>query len=250
MKLTTVTAYFHNAKPPDSYTMSNTVYTKVDLATYLGPRGRIKPYDASIIDAVTSVDGAILAGGFVASLLKPTNEPSDIDVFFTNSNAFIKVFEALTTDYNSRGPTSDSALGNYTTDVDLHRLENESHTLRVVKLVHKYDKSKLPIQLIKMFWFDSPEHVIDSFDFTSTQFAINNNKQLVYNPLSLSDLMEGRLVINKQQYPMDMVYRMMKYARKGFVMPASEIKKVVEAIRKNPTSNMSILDFTGYEVHK
>ena len=82
----------------------------------------------------------------------------------------------------------------------------------------KYTHPKrLPIQLLKLHWYTSAEHVIDSFDFTVAQFAIEvDTGDLVANPISFLDLARKRLVLHRMQWPSSTLRRMVKYSKKGY----------------------------------
>lgn len=77
--------------------------------------------------------------------------------------------------------------------------------------------SALPIdvQAIRFRFYDSPEAVIDSFDYTITQFAFDG-KDLITTPVALWDLGRKRLAIHKITYPVATMRRLLKYTRQGF----------------------------------
>lgn len=77
--------------------------------------------------------------------------------------------------------------------------------------------SSLPIdvQAIRFRFYDSPEAVIDSFDYTITQFAFDGTN-LVTTPTALWDLGRKRLAIHKVTYPVATMRRLLKYTRQGF----------------------------------
>ena len=77
--------------------------------------------------------------------------------------------------------------------------------------------SALPIdvQAIRFRFYDSPEAVIDSFDYTITQFAFDGTN-LITTPTALWDLGRKRLAIHKVTYPVATMRRLLKYTRQGF----------------------------------
>lgn len=78
-------------------------------------------------------------------------------------------------------------------------------------------ESQLHVQCVKIAWFDDVEHVVDSFDFTAIQFAIDVEKsELVFNPVSPLDYAQRRLVIHNRESDRRLGKRIEKYVLKGF----------------------------------
>lgn len=77
--------------------------------------------------------------------------------------------------------------------------------------------SALPveIQAIRFRFYASAEQVIDSFDYTITQFALDGDT-LVTTPHALWDLGRKKLAIHKITYPVATMRRMLKYTQQGF----------------------------------
>lgn len=77
--------------------------------------------------------------------------------------------------------------------------------------------SALPvdIQAIRFRFYASAEDVIDSFDYTITQFALDKN-ELVTTPEALWDLGRKKLALHKVTYPVATMRRMLKYTQQGF----------------------------------
>jgi len=71
------------------------------------------------------------------------------------------------------------------------------------------------IQAIRFRYYSSAEEVIDSFDYTITQFALEGD-QLVTTPSALWDLGRRKLAIHKITYPVATMRRMLKYTNQGF----------------------------------
>ena len=94
-----------------------------------------------------------------------------------------------------------------------------------------------PIQLVKLVWYDSAEHVIDSFDLTVVQFA-TDGEDLVFNPVAMLDLARKRIVLHRMQFPTSTLRRLVKYTKKGFYACPGSLQRicteVADAIAKNP----------------
>ncbi len=107
---------------------------------------------------------------------------------------------------------------------DLDHLGNA----RFITWVHP---TRPALQLIRMVWYDSPEHVIDSFDLSVVQFAADG-KSLYYNPASWLDLSRKRLVLHRMQFPASTLRRLIKYASKGFYACPGALAHICEEIQK------------------
>lgn len=86
--------------------------------------------------------------------------------------------------------------------------------------------------LVKKF-FDTPQATIDAFDFTVSMFAVDTER-VYHGETSFIDLSKRQLMINKITYPASTMSRAFRYYKKGFLMCAGEMKKMVEAIREMP----------------
>ena len=95
--------------------------------------------------------------------------------------------------------------------------------------------SELPvdIQAIRFRFYDSAEAVIDSFDYTITQFALDGGS-LVTTSYALWDLGRRKLAIHKVTYPVATLRRMLKYTRQGFTACAGCMATLMRETASNP----------------
>ncbi len=152
-------------------------------------------------------------GDAVAELVRGHRAQKDIDLFFTSEKAFRDTLELLQNpDYTDKEAWM---WQRYEIDDEHAKAleEGGSHDMRFVNFLS--DNRKPDMQLIKLVWYQDAEHVIDTFDFTCVQFAIEG-KDLVMNPLSVFDLDRKRLVLHRMQYPGSTLRRLLKYSQKGF----------------------------------
>ena len=193
--------------------------------------------------------GVIIAGGFMTAVMGENKDAQDIDLFFTSEKAFIETYKLLT----SPDESDDDAWGikGYSLDPETKGIvenamntkindnDNESAKLtlkniRYLKFVHP---KRLPIQLIKLAWYTDAEHVIDSFDLTVAQFAVQimreGNAELVANPISFIDLARKRLVLHRMQFPSSTLRRVIKYSKKGYYACPGSLATISEEIAKN-----------------
>lgn len=145
-----------------------------------------------VLDAVRN--GAWCAGGAVRRTLIKHALDSDFDFFFRSADDLAE--------WEKKLPGT------------LHLVRETEH--------HKHWKgtvegSALPveIQAIRFRYYATAEAVIDSFDYTITQFALDGDT-LVTTPEALWDLGRKRLAIHKVTYPVATMRRMLKYARQGY----------------------------------
>ena len=90
----------------------------------------------------------------------------------------------------------------------------------------------LTYDLVKKFFTD-PQTTIESFDFTVSMFAVDNEK-IYHGETTFIDLAKRQLMINKITYPASTMSRAFRYYKKGFSMCLGEMKKLVEAIQDMP----------------
>jgi len=86
--------------------------------------------------------------------------------------------------------------------------------------------------LVKMF-FSNPQATIDTFDFTVSMLAVDNEK-IYHGETTFIDLAKRQLMINKITYPASSLSRAFRYYTKGFRMCHGEMKKLFEAIQCAP----------------
>ena len=127
--------------------------------------------------------------------------------------------------------------------------KNLPDTLKLVRETeqHKHWRgpvggSELPvdIQAIRFKFYDSAEAVIDSFDYTITQFALDG-QVLVTTPYALWDLGRKRLAIHKVTYPVATMRRMLKYARQNFTACSGCMSTLWRETAASPEA-LSLLD--------
>ncbi len=222
--MTIIDPYYLKHNCPAHYSLTSTMYHSVALKDLAGPRNIFNKE----LDSLTKYlpDGAVLAGSFITSLIDRNRKPTDIDIFFTSGAAFIDTYELL-----CNPPDADDAwaLKGYKPDISREDIKARSAAIRLVNFEHP-GKSRLPIQLVKLVWYESVEHVIDSFDFTVTQFAVNNGV-LTMNPMSIIDLFKNNLIIHRHQFPMESIYRLVKYSKKRYNVPPKTYQRLVDDIR-------------------
>lgn len=170
--------------------------------------------DYKFVDSVDSAfcvpDGIWLAGGAIRRTLIKQPLDSDFDFFFYDER-FKKSWESTLLAYGEGV-------------VDLDQLSNKRGFKKVKETEHRvqyegYFMGKpVVFQGIYFKYYNNIEEVLDSFDYTITQFAIDDLGFLVTTPEALWDLGRKRLAINKITYPVASLRRMLKYSSQGFTV--------------------------------
>jgi hypothetical protein len=197
-------------------TRTSTQYNTTDL-DYLYKRGIENRLLESLL--IHLPDGAIIAGGFALNIVVGEKKASDIDFFFTSEAAFNETLDLF------KNPPDDDDAWAYKG----YKISDEvTKNSRYISLKH----DTLPaVQLLKMVWYDSPDHVIDTFDFTIAQFAFTN-KAFVFNGEAMLDIAKKRLILHRMQFPASTLRRLVKYTQKGYYACPGSLVTICEAIQK------------------
>lgn len=146
-----------------------------------------------------------VAGGALRDYFAVGYPKSDIDVFFPSEEQ-----------YN----LADAKLA-----IDGYKciLDNESGKMYKIK--------KRLIHIVKSHFFDSPQHTIDSFDFTVCCAAVDNDA-IFHHESFFMDLARRRLVINALPFPLSTLQRLQKYIKKGYWICNGGILKISKGIKE------------------
>lgn len=97
----------------------------------------------------------------------------------------------------------------------------------------KADNATVIVQAIIMAYYQNLEAVLDSFDFTITQFGYDG-ADLVCGPFSLWDLARKRLALHRLTYGVSTVRRLIKYTRQDFTACAGVLASILEETVAHP----------------
>lgn len=163
-----------------------------------------------VIDPIRGT--AWVAGGAIRRTLIRAPLDSDFDFFFRSAEHLAEWEAAL---------PSSLILHNET--------EHHKHWRGTI------GESSLPvdIQAIRFRYYNSAEEVIDSFDYTITQFALDG-ETLVTTPESLWDLGRRKLALHKVTYPVATMRRMLKYTNQGFTACAGCMATLLRETASKP----------------
>jgi hypothetical protein len=228
--------YWTSDKWPHFYQLTKTQYCRLPYVELFQNRGIFNPVLNSLVGFLPP--GAFIAGGFITSILRGGDQqPGDIDIFFSGGEAFAQTYELF---LNPPQDPKAWAFREYEPSLSMDKIVKDGGNIKLVKM-KPLNQAKLPVQLIKMVWYDNAEHVIDSFDFTVCQFCIDG-EYLVFNPVAMMDLFKNCLVSHRHQYPADSLYRLIKYTKKGFQASPMALIKLANEIRNSTEMDPPVLN--------
>lgn len=202
---------------------TNTKYSSIE--NYLVDRN----LENRLLDSLLQYlpDGAWIAGGFALALVEGRKDSKDIDIFCKDSRVFDEVVSLFKNPPKECGDGDGGwAYSGYTLAEGTPKVSEDT---RFLLFTHPTRPS---VQILRMAWYDSAEHVIDSFDLTVAQFAFDNKGTLYFNPVSFIDVANKRLVLHRMQFPVSTLRRIVKYSKKGFNACPGSLEKVVKEIQQ------------------
>lgn len=158
-----------------------------------------------------SPTGPWIAGGAIRRTLIQEPLASDIDYFF-------------------RDEAQASAFG---ADMELRGAKIISSREQVTTYGITIDERKVIVQAITLGYYPTLEDVLDSFDFTITQFGYDGT-DLVCGQFSLWDLARKRLALHKLTFGVSTVRRLIKYTKQGFTACGGVLASILEETVAKP----------------
>lgn len=105
---------------------------------------------------------------------------------------------------------------------------------------HKYE-----VQLIKIRFYPDAPILLDSFDYTIAQFAMDpNGPRFFCGDFSLYDLGRKRLAVNKIIYPLSSMRRLIKYTRQGYYACNGCLQTYINDLREIPEADFKDRNIT------
>lgn len=141
-----------------------------------------------------------LAGGALRKTLIGQPLDSDFDFFFKNKDARL-AWEVALINIGAKKISHNEHQKTFVLDIVLDEETEETETIK--------------IQLVTIDYYNFVQDLLDSFDFTITQFAYDG-QNLYCGEYSLWDLARRRLAIHKITYGVSSLRRLIKYTRQGF----------------------------------
>jgi hypothetical protein len=171
-----------------------------------------------IIPPINHKDGVWLAGGAIRRAL--LNEPlsSDVDLFFKDEASLAKYRAEITKASETNGFKI------------ISEKENENNIQITIKTS---DGRIIPIQLIKIRYYNTIEEILGSFDFTICQFGYDG-VNLYCGDTALWDLGRKRILVNNITYPVASLRRLIKYTQQGFYACQGALNEFLLCVTENP----------------
>lgn len=162
-----------------------------------------------------------IAGGAVRRFVagQPI-EGSDIDLFFRDDDAHAVAKECFAKAGKGLVAKTDHT-DDFLIPVQLPTEDGERETVEI------------RVQLVGIDRYSSVETLLDSFDFTICQFALNGD-EVVAAPMATHDLLKRRLSLHKVTYGAATVRRMLKYGSQGFTICGDTCERILEECAEDP----------------
>lgn len=167
----------------------------------------------------------MVAGGFFERIIQG-KKPNDYDVFFTCEQDFVSF-------YNKLIENKDGPLSGYTPNMTLDKACDAS-----VRFVDFTKPGKPKIQAMKTMWYETPAHLVLSFDFTAAMVCVHNlsgEPDAVVHPAAFLDISRKRLVLETMTFPSSTLRRMIKYTDRGYYVCPGSMQKIAGAVAQNLT---------------
>jgi hypothetical protein len=160
---------------------------------------------------VPTPDGPWIAGGAIRRTLQQQPLESDVDYFFRDADQRKAFGEGM---LERRG-----------------WIISEKEHATTYGINHEH--GTVIVQAVSMGYYRTLEDVLDSFDFTITQFGFDGN-DLVCGPCSLWDLARKRLALHRLTFGVSTVRRLIKYTRQGFTACGGVLASILEETVAHP----------------
>lgn len=173
----------------------------------------------SIVQHLPNPHKFLVAGGAIRRTISGEKlEDGDIDLFFTNEKDHNEYKEIL-----KKSSRLNIKLVSEKEHVDTFELQ--------------WQNTKYEIQLIKIRYYPDAASLLDSFDFTIAQFAMDPiGPRFFCGDFSLYDLGRKRIVINKLLHPLSSLRRLIKYTKQGYYACNGCLAGYLEDVRNIPKS--------------
>ncbi len=195
--------------------------------------------DTEIVKRLETIRSTFwIAGGAPLNWYQNLPADSDIDIYFKSEKDFNKLNDALTAAYETdefevtepgyftlfsaaKKKTKKLFAGDVTVE-HIHTTENAiTYTVSIDK-----DHPTWKIQLIKRRYYDTIKDVIDDFDITVCQIALDNCIEPVVGPQFAEDVAAKRLRFNKLSPGSDK--RLIKYWTYGYTPSDNTLQLVID----------------------
>ncbi len=164
-----------------------------------------------------------LAGGALRRLITKQKLDSDFDFFFKSPDSFEGFYKGIKSCKNIKVQKEFRNEHNITLIVNV--VGSEDGELEIIE--------GLKLQLINIQYYNTIEEVLESFDYTLCQVALDDGN-LVLGDTTLWDLGNKRIVINKITYPVASLRRLLKYTNQGYYACQGCLTGLLSSVAEKP----------------
>lgn len=190
----------------------------------------VKYFNRLILDELKGICMTWVAGGCVRDYFSIGKLTSDIDLFFTCEEDYLKCKNYLCLGATRKvqrtepatHPDADDKIIIETIDKSLAKVTFENDN--VTKVIY----NGRHFDLVKKY-FPAPTESMMAFDFTVCCAAVDNGRVYMHETFFI-DLAKRQLMINQLPFPLSTMWRMQKYIKKGFCICSAEMLKLSKAI--------------------
>lgn len=177
-------------------------------------------------------EGPWVAGGSIRRMVAGTDPlASDFDIFFRSQAQLDEWLVRIEKDFEV-----------------LEKKTNDHNATLKIKFTHQKtvisdetgDEFFVPqeytveLQAVHVAFYETPQAVIDSFDYTICQF-VTDGVDLSVGEYTMWDLARKRLIIHKITFAIASMRRMLKYGNQGFHICGGMMSEFLQAVIENPT---------------
>lgn len=189
----------------------------------------VKFFNKLILDEIGEVCIAWVGGGCVRDYFSVGKLTSDIDLYFTCEEDYLKAKKYLV----------EQTIVKVTKEEDGKTIVSKFPKPKA-KVIFENDNVTKVIYKGRMFdlvrkYFPDAEATIKAFDFTVCCAAVTNKKVFTHDTFFI-DLAKRQLMINELPFPLSTMWRMQKYIQKGYYMCSGEMLKLSKAIGELQTN--------------
>lgn len=177
-------------------------------------------------EELANVEGVYLGGGSLRNLLGGDDVIADIDLFFRDKGALMKAIEVMQRyegieegDWYEAFRCPANELITYKTAIEKHEDDRTPEDY----------KNQKKVQFITKSFYESPEDLINTFDFIPTCACLYQNT-LYTHPDWFKHVKRRTLGLHFISYPVASVFRMMKYKDKGYTVLTDSVLDMVTQI--------------------
>tara|TARA_B100001105_G_scaffold249743_1_gene237158 strand:+ start:1283 stop:2038 length:756 start_codon:yes stop_codon:yes gene_type:complete len=186
----------------------------------------LEEYCPMWFEELSEIDGVYLGGGSLRNLLGGDDVIADIDIFFKNKTSLLQAIEVMqrydgseSGDWYEAFRCPANELITYKTAIEKHEDDRTPEDY----------KSQKKIQFITKSFYNSPEDLINTFDFIPTCACLYKGA-LYTHPDWVQHVKKRTLGLHFISYPVASVFRMMKYKDKGYHVLTESVLEMVTQI--------------------